>query len=76
MRPYQHFLPTMKVLLSLVKLAVNWNMTIDDFDSMLTWETPDLSAAGFDPSTSPWLSGTYHNTMIIGASMSLNITGN
>ena len=61
--------------------AVNWNVTIDDFDSLLTydnqglWQTPDPSIAGFDPTTSPWLSGTYHNTTTVGASVSLNITG-
>jgi len=61
--------------------AVNWNVTIDDFDSLLTyndqavWETPDPSAAGFDPSTSPWLRGTYHQTKSKGTFVSLNITG-
>ncbi|KAF8816883.1 hypothetical protein BYT27DRAFT_7076140 [Phlegmacium glaucopus] len=61
--------------------AVNQNVTIDDFDSVLTygdqavWETPDPSAASFDPSTSQWLRGTYHETKKIGACVSLDITG-
>ncbi|KDR78299.1 hypothetical protein GALMADRAFT_224674 [Galerina marginata CBS 339.88] len=61
--------------------AVNWNITIDDFDSLLTyddqsvWTTPDPSVAGFDPTNSPWSRGTYHQTTTKGASVSLNITG-
>ncbi|PPR05431.1 hypothetical protein CVT26_011309 [Gymnopilus dilepis] len=61
--------------------AVNWNVTVDDFDSLLTyddqsvWTTPDPSAQGFDASNSPWLRGTFHNTTTKGASVSLNITG-
>lgn len=61
--------------------AVNWNVTIDDFDSILTyedqsvWTTPDPSVPNFDPTNSPWLRGTFHQTTIKGASVSLNITG-
>lgn len=61
--------------------AVNWNVSIDDFDSLLTydnqaiWQTPDPSATGFNASTSPWWRGTYHETNVTGASVSLNITG-
>ncbi|KAH9476859.1 hypothetical protein JR316_0010775 [Psilocybe cubensis] len=61
--------------------AVNWNVTIDDFDSILTyddqsvWITPDPSVPNFDPTNSPWLRGTFHQTTTKGASVSLNITG-
>lgn len=61
--------------------AVNWNVTIDDFDSILTyedqsvWTTPDPSVPNFDPTNSPWLRGTFHQTTTKGASVSLNITG-
>ncbi|KAF8970708.1 hypothetical protein BDZ97DRAFT_1724941 [Flammula alnicola] len=61
--------------------AVNWNVTIDDFDSLLTyddqavWTTPDPSASGYNATGSPWLRGTYHQTHTKGASVSLNITG-
>ncbi|KAF8900121.1 hypothetical protein CPB84DRAFT_1048079 [Gymnopilus junonius] len=61
--------------------AVNWNVTIDDFDSLLTytdqsaWNTPDPSIIGFNATSSPWLRGTFHNTTTKGASVCLNITG-
>ncbi|KAF8154228.1 hypothetical protein B0H34DRAFT_81944 [Crassisporium funariophilum] len=61
--------------------AVNWNVTIDDFDSLLTyedtavWTTPDPFAPGFNPTGSGWLSGTFHETKTKNASVSLNITG-
>jgi len=61
--------------------AINWNVTIDDFDSLLTyedqavWSTPDPSATGFDVTNSPWLMGTFHETKTKGASVSLNFTG-
>ncbi|KIM41838.1 hypothetical protein M413DRAFT_138966 [Hebeloma cylindrosporum] len=61
--------------------AVNWNVTIDDFDSLLTyedqavWSTPDPSATGFGTTNSPWLRGTFHETKTKGASVSLNFTG-
>jgi len=48
--------------------AVNWNVTIDDFDSNLdyedqgAWTTPDPSATNFVRSDKPWLRGTYHHT--------------
>lgn len=60
--------------------AVNWNVTIDDFDSLLTyednsiWTTPDPSASNYSIA-GPWLRGTYHKTETEGASVSLNITG-
>ncbi|KAF9529115.1 hypothetical protein CPB83DRAFT_284511 [Crepidotus variabilis] len=61
--------------------AVNRNITIDDFDSVLTysdqaqWSTPDPSANNFTTNGSPWLTATYHNTTVKGASVSLNFTG-
>ncbi|KAF4612336.1 hypothetical protein D9613_003937 [Agrocybe pediades] len=62
--------------------AINWNVTIDDFDSLLTyedqsvWTTPDPSATNYTiPANSPWLRGTFHQTTTKGASVSLNITG-
>lgn len=60
--------------------AVNWNVTIDDFDSLLTyedpavWSTPDPSASNYS-TAGPWFRGTYHKTETKGASVSLNITG-
>ncbi|KAF9484187.1 hypothetical protein BDN70DRAFT_850238 [Pholiota conissans] len=60
--------------------AVNLNVTIDDFDSLLTyedqgvWTTPDPSASNYS-TAGPWLRGTYHRTESKGASVSLNITG-
>lgn len=60
--------------------AVNWNVTIDDFDSILTyedpgvWTTPDPSASDYS-TAGPWLRGTYHQTDSKGASVALNITG-
>lgn len=62
--------------------AVNWNVTVDDFDSVLTyadqsvWDTPDPSSFDNYSSTgSPWIRGTYHATKTKGATVSLNITG-
>jgi len=61
--------------------AVNYNVTIDDFDSILTysdqasWTTPDPSSFNYTSNGSPWLRGTYHNTTVAGASVSLNFTG-
>ncbi|KAK7042692.1 hypothetical protein R3P38DRAFT_2891799 [Favolaschia claudopus] len=66
--------------------AVNTNITVDDFDSVLTyadpsvWSTPDPSpnnvkSGKFDPSKSPFLQGTYHTTTTPGASISFNFTG-
>ncbi|KAF9054145.1 hypothetical protein BJ165DRAFT_1337721 [Panaeolus papilionaceus] len=61
--------------------AVNWNITIDDFDSILhyadqsVWRTPDPSASDFDASKSPWMRGTYHETTTKGASVRFEITG-
>ncbi|KAG6808171.1 hypothetical protein H0H92_005157 [Tricholoma furcatifolium] len=61
--------------------AVNTNVTVDDFDSVLSypdqseWETPDPSSPSFNASTTPWWMGTYHETNIIGASVSFNFTG-
>ncbi|KAJ7480584.1 hypothetical protein FB451DRAFT_1085772 [Mycena latifolia] len=61
--------------------AVNANVTVDDFDSVVlyadqaAWETPDPSSSTFDAKTSEWLMGTYHNTSVVGASLSFNFTG-
>lgn len=61
--------------------AVNVNLTVDDFDSVLSyadqsvWQTPDPSSSTFNPSGSPWLMGTYHTTDVVNASLSFNFTG-
>ncbi|KAJ6554986.1 hypothetical protein DFH09DRAFT_1166056 [Mycena vulgaris] len=54
--------------------AVNANVTVDDFDSVLSypdqaaWSTPDPSTTSFDAGSSPWLMGTYHSTRVANAS--------
>lgn len=61
--------------------AVNTNVTIDDFDSVLAyddqavWVTPDPSSPTFNASASPWMRGTYHQTETKAASLSFNFTG-
>ncbi|TFK36069.1 hypothetical protein BDQ12DRAFT_668015 [Crucibulum laeve] len=61
--------------------AVNVNVTIDDFDSVLSyadqsvWVTPDPSNPTFDDTNSPWFMGTYHKTETVDATLSLNFTG-
>jgi hypothetical protein len=61
--------------------AVNVNVTVDDFDSVLSypnqsdWQTPDPSSLSFNASGSPWLMGTFHKTDVVGASLSFNFTG-
>ncbi|KAG5643656.1 hypothetical protein DXG03_000536 [Asterophora parasitica] len=61
--------------------AVNVNVTVDDFDSVLSypdqaaWQTPDPSSPTFDASTTPWWMGTYHKTDVIDASVSFNFIG-
>ncbi|KAF7327082.1 hypothetical protein MKEN_00284000 [Mycena kentingensis (nom. inval.)] len=61
--------------------AVNTNITIDDFDSLLTyadqaaWTTPDPSKNNYSATGSEWLMGTYHTTSVVNASVSLNFTG-
>ncbi|KAJ7162876.1 hypothetical protein C8R46DRAFT_330317 [Mycena filopes] len=61
--------------------AVNTNLTVDDFDSILSyadqaaWETPDPSSTSFSANTGQWLMGTYHSTTTVNASVSLNFTG-
>jgi hypothetical protein len=61
--------------------ALNYNITIDDFDSILTysdqalWTTPDPSSFNYTSNGSPWLRGTYHNTTVTAASVTLNFTG-
>lgn len=61
--------------------AVNVNVTVDDFDSILSyadqsvWETPDPSSPMFDATKSPWLMGTFHKTDTVGAFLSINFTG-
>ncbi|KAF5363126.1 hypothetical protein D9757_007965 [Collybiopsis confluens] len=53
--------------------AVNINITVDDFDSVLAyadqsvWTTPDPSSADYHPSSSQWLLGTYHKTDTVNA---------
>ncbi|KAF8882822.1 hypothetical protein BD779DRAFT_904513 [Infundibulicybe gibba] len=61
--------------------AVNANVTIDDFDSILKydvqaqWQTPDPSSPSFDPPSTPWVMGTYHQTSEKNATVRLNFTG-
>ncbi|TRM63491.1 hypothetical protein BD626DRAFT_494497 [Schizophyllum amplum] len=61
--------------------AVNINVTVDDFDSVLwysqqsDWQTPDPSSADYHPESSEWLRGTYHYTEVEGASVAFNFTG-
>ncbi|KAK7032594.1 hypothetical protein VNI00_012857 [Paramarasmius palmivorus] len=61
--------------------AVNTNLTIDDFDSLLTyadqsqWTTPDTFSAEYNPDSKEWLRGTYHLTEDVGAEVALNFTG-
>jgi len=60
--------------------AANWNLTIDDFDSILdyadqgAWKIPDASVPDFVRSDKPVLRGTYHLTDK-DTSVSLNFTG-
>lgn len=62
--------------------AVNINVTVDDFDSVITfqdeaqWSTPDPTKnLPFNPSSSPWLYGTYHQTGVVNASLTFNFEG-
>ncbi|KAJ3994494.1 hypothetical protein F5050DRAFT_469847 [Lentinula boryana] len=61
--------------------AVNFNVTVDDFDSVLAyadqsvWTTPDPSSSDYHPESSPWLLGTFHKTSTVNASVSFNFTG-
>ncbi|KAJ6624379.1 hypothetical protein B0H10DRAFT_737973 [Mycena sp. CBHHK59/15] len=61
--------------------AVNANVTVDDFDSVLSypdqaaWQTPDPSSSSFIANTSQWLMGTYHSTTVQNATLSFNFTG-
>ncbi|KIY46123.1 hypothetical protein FISHEDRAFT_60598 [Fistulina hepatica ATCC 64428] len=60
--------------------AVNINITVDDFDSVLSyethsaWETPDPSSSDFDAANSQWLMGTYHKTSVVNTTLSFNFT--
>ncbi|PBK63086.1 hypothetical protein ARMSODRAFT_942751 [Armillaria solidipes] len=62
--------------------AVNANVSVDDFDSILlyspdqsVWTTPDPSSSDFNAASSQWWMGTYHATETINASFSFNFTG-
>ncbi|KIK66438.1 hypothetical protein GYMLUDRAFT_70066 [Collybiopsis luxurians FD-317 M1] len=61
--------------------AVNINVIVDDFDSVLSypdqsvWTTPDPSSADYHPESSPWLLGTFHQTDTVNATVSFNFTG-
>jgi len=62
--------------------AVNQNITIDDFDSVITyadqseWSTPDPSKIiSFNQSSTPWREGTYHLTSVVNASFTFNFEG-
>lgn len=60
------------------------NITIDDFDSVLSWSSrsdwttpdPSLNPSWFsDPGVTEWHEATYHKTSAVGTSVSLNFTG-
>jgi hypothetical protein len=63
--------------------AINVNVTVDDFDSILNypvqsdWTTPDPSQPNFQAGVkaSGWFDGTYHKTDVVGASIEYNFTG-
>ncbi|KAF5366706.1 hypothetical protein D9758_006444 [Tetrapyrgos nigripes] len=61
--------------------AQNFNVSVDDFDSVLSypdqslWTTPDPSSSSFNAAGSPWLMGTFHKTETVNASVSFNFTG-
>ncbi|KAJ3872576.1 hypothetical protein F5051DRAFT_150965 [Lentinula edodes] len=61
--------------------AVNFNVTVDDFDSVLSypdqsvWTTPDPSSSDYLPENSPWLLGTFHKSDTVNASINFNFTG-
>ncbi|KAG8874390.1 hypothetical protein FRB97_005951, partial [Tulasnella sp. 331] len=59
--------------------AINFNVTIDDWASILNyanpsdWETPDPQSPAL--ATTPWLEGTWHKTGVVNASITLNFEG-
>lgn len=62
--------------------AINVNVSVDDFDSILEyipdqapWTTPDPWNDPIDLKTTPWRTGTYHRTEQVGAAVTLNFTG-
>lgn len=62
--------------------AVNQNITVDDFDSVITyadnsvWQSPDPSAnLPYNASASPWWEGTYHQTDVVNASLNFTFQG-
>ncbi|KAG8984073.1 hypothetical protein FRB93_006802 [Tulasnella sp. JGI-2019a] len=63
--------------------AVNTNVTIDDWDSILNyanpadWQTPDPQSPPLATvlPTTPWLDGTYHQTGVVNASITLDFQG-
>jgi len=60
--------------------AVNQNITVDDFDSVVTytdqgqWSTPNPQLLS-NTSTTPWFDGTYHLTNVTNASFTFNFEG-
>lgn len=62
--------------------AVNQNVTVDDFDSIVTyaeqsqWTTPDpTKSLPFNQSSTPWRAGTYHRTSATNASFTFKFEG-
>ncbi|KZP17380.1 hypothetical protein FIBSPDRAFT_830620 [Athelia psychrophila] len=62
--------------------AVNQNITVDDFDPLVTyanqdiWLTPDPSKnLPFNQSNSPWFAGTYHVTNVTNTSFTFDFDG-
>lgn len=63
--------------------AVNDNVTIDNWDSILSypdpsqWQTPNPQSPPLATilGTTPWLDGTYHQTSVVNASIGLSFEG-
>lgn len=60
------------------------NITIDDFDSVLSWSSkgdwatpdPSINPSWFsEPDVTEWHEATYHKTSVVGTSVFLNFTG-
>lgn len=62
--------------------AINQNITVDDFDSVVSyasqsdWSTPNPQLSlPFNQSNTPWFAGTYHETTVTNASFSFDFEG-
>ncbi|KAG8846602.1 hypothetical protein FRB96_001946 [Tulasnella sp. 330] len=69
--------------MALNNAALDFNVTIDDWASILTytnpsdWQTPDPQSPPLATTlaTTPWLEGTWHQTSVVNASVILNFEG-